>query len=386
MRCRFAAAGVPSPAVPAVAHLRRSRARRRAPRVSRAWSSRRCLSGSRGVMRADDPAELVGPLRAPARASCANERCDEVLVEDYIPGVEVALEGLLDGGALRVARAVRQARPARGPVLRGDDLRHALAPAGRRAGARSQAHGARPRAALGLREGPIHAELRVNERRARACIEVAARSIGGLCSRTLRFGTGMSLEELILRHALGWPIASARARAPRRRRDDDPDPARRPAARRARASRRRRRCRASRTVEITAHMDQPLVPLPEGRQLPRASSSPAATRRTWSRPRCAPRMPACASRSSPSCEWRRPSSENNSETEPLGSRPNVYEVRFPCRNGPLPSRLQPGHDRGALRSRSRVRPVAPPDGKQVRPHRGGGRDFGLGAGEARRLG
>ena len=39
-------------------------------------------------------------------------------------------------------------------------------------------------------------------------IEIAARSIGGLCSRTLSFGTGMSLEEIILRHALGMPIAS----------------------------------------------------------------------------------------------------------------------------------------------------------------------------------
>src|SRR5206468_676269 len=63
--------------------------------------------------------------------------------------------------------------------------------------------------ALGLRMGPVHAELRVDA----GCvtvIEIAARSIGGLCARTLRFGTGMSLEELILRHALGLPVSDLR--------------------------------------------------------------------------------------------------------------------------------------------------------------------------------
>jgi hypothetical protein len=60
-------------------------------------------------------------------------------------------------------------------------------------------------AALGLTNGPIHAELRLNEN-GPWILEVAARSIGGLCSRTLRFGVGLSLEELLLRHAAGLPI------------------------------------------------------------------------------------------------------------------------------------------------------------------------------------
>ena len=96
-------------------------------------------------------------------------------------------------------------------------------------------------------------------------LEVAARSIGGLCSRTLRFGTGMTLEEIILRHALGWPIADARARAPRGRRDDDPDPARRP-PRAVRGVEDARPCRGVEDVAITAHVGQTLVPLPEGWQ------------------------------------------------------------------------------------------------------------------------
>ncbi len=61
--------------------------------------------------------------------------------------------------------------------------------------------------ALGLHEGPIHAELRVDED-GPVIIEVAARSIGGLCSRVLRFGVGVRLEDLILHHALGLPIES----------------------------------------------------------------------------------------------------------------------------------------------------------------------------------
>src|SRR5204862_8185747 len=64
---------------------------------------------------------------------------------------------------------------------------------------------ARACAGLGLTEGPVHAELRVNDD-GPWVLEVAARSIGGLCSRTLRFGTGMTLEEIILRHAPGWAI------------------------------------------------------------------------------------------------------------------------------------------------------------------------------------
>ena len=59
--------------------------------------------------------------------------------------------------------------------------------------------------ALGLRHGPIHAELRYNDQGAHL-IEIAARTIGGLCARTLRFGTGMSLEELVIRHAIGQPV------------------------------------------------------------------------------------------------------------------------------------------------------------------------------------
>ena len=112
------------------------------------------------------------------------------------------------------ARPFRQARPARRSLLRGDDLRHPFPPpaATQAASPRRTAEAA---AALGLREGPVHAELRINER-GPWLIEMAGRSIGGLCSSVLEFGAGVSLEELILRHAVGLPLRppSAPAKPP----------------------------------------------------------------------------------------------------------------------------------------------------------------------------
>jgi hypothetical protein len=116
--------------------------------------------------------------------------------------------------------------------------------------------------ALGLREGPVHAELRVNEQ-GPWIVEIAARSIGGLCSRTLRFGTGLTLEELIIRHALGIEL-------------DSLERERRPAGVMMLPIPRRGRLEAVRGEEsakavpgieeltITAHRGQELVPLPEG--------------------------------------------------------------------------------------------------------------------------
>jgi hypothetical protein len=118
--------------------------------------------------------------------------------------------------------------------------------------------------ALGLREGPVHAELRVNDD-GPWVIEVAARSIGGLCSRVLRFGTGASLEELILRHALGWPIETLE----RERRAAGVMMIPIPRAGRLRAVRGVEKARGVEGVEdvtISAHPGQLLEPLPEGAQ------------------------------------------------------------------------------------------------------------------------
>ena len=170
------------------------------------------LSGSRGVIRADDPAELAAAfrrtaaiLRRPEVASQGSSARD-VLIESFIAGAEVALEGLLAGGRLHVLAIFDKPDPLEGPFFEETIyVTPSRLPFSVQEGIAACAQSAV--AALGLREGPVHAELRVNEQGA-WMLEIAPRSIGGLCSRTLRFGPGLSLEELILRQALGleWDV------------------------------------------------------------------------------------------------------------------------------------------------------------------------------------
>ncbi|MGH2479522.1 MAG: ATP-grasp domain-containing protein, partial [Ktedonobacteraceae bacterium] len=127
------------------------------------------------------------------------------LVEDFLPGCEVALEGILTRGQLKVLTLFDKPDPLDGPFF--EETIYVtpsrLPESTQEAIARCVATAA---ASLGLREGPVHAELRVNER-GPWMLEIAGRSIGGLCSTILEFGAGMCLEELILRHAIGEEIA-----------------------------------------------------------------------------------------------------------------------------------------------------------------------------------
>jgi biotin carboxylase len=167
------------------------------------------LNGSRGVIRADDPAEFVAAARRLAALLYAIEPTPApkpFLVERFIPGFEVALEGVMDGGRLQVLALFDKPDPLDGPFFEETIyVTPSRLPADVQAAiARCAAAAA---AALGLREGPMHAELRVNDA-GPWLVEVAGRSIGGLCSKTLRFGTDASLEELILRQACGMETQS----------------------------------------------------------------------------------------------------------------------------------------------------------------------------------
>lgn len=171
------------------------------------------LSASRGVIRADDPKSFEEAFHRIAGIlddSDVIERRDEgkrgILVEDYIPGEEVALEGLLEGGSLRVLALFDKPDPLVGPFFQETIY---VTPSRLPADVQERIveETALACRAIGLVEGPVHAELRVKEGEA-WLLEVAARSIGGLCSRVLRFGAGISQEELILRHALGMETAS----------------------------------------------------------------------------------------------------------------------------------------------------------------------------------
>jgi biotin carboxylase len=235
------------------------------------------LSASRGVMRADDPASLdtaIERLRAllqtPELRAERDDAHDTALVEGFIPGPEYAVEGLLHHGVLQALTIFEKPDPLFGPFF--EETIYVtppdLAPDDQAVILRAVA---RASDAIGLRHGPIHAECRVNADGV-FVLEVGARPIGGLCARALRFvggatsvkaPTSVTLEELLLRHALGespdaWQREDRAAGVmmipiPRRgvfRGVDGVDGA--------------RALPDVEDVRITAKIDQVLVPLPEG--------------------------------------------------------------------------------------------------------------------------
>jgi biotin carboxylase len=227
------------------------------------------LAASRGVIRANNVDQFIAAFRRIAAllqrddVEVSGDAGQFLLAEQYLPGVEVALEGLLMGGRLHTLALFDKPDPLEGPFFEETlYVTPSRLPADAQRAIERVAGTAC--AALGLTEGPVHAELRVNDA-GPWVLEVAARSIGGLCSRTLRFGTGMTLEEISLRHALGWPIDSlARERRPA-------GVMMIPIPRAGRLQKVRGTEAASAVpgieeVTITAHAGQDLVPLPEGWQ------------------------------------------------------------------------------------------------------------------------
>jgi biotin carboxylase len=212
MRQRLAAAGVPAPraqAFPALADMASLARSMSYPCVVKPTR----LSGSRGVIRADDPLSFVRAvdrIRSILASDGIDLRTAQLLAEPFVPGFEVAVEGLLTDGEFQLLALFDKPDPLDGPFFEEtiyvtpsrlpptvqDEIVAVTAKAAR---------------ALGLWTGPVHAELRVNEA-GPWVIELAGRSIGGLCSRILEFGTGLSLEELILAHAGGEQLAGLERR------------------------------------------------------------------------------------------------------------------------------------------------------------------------------
>jgi len=158
-------------------------------------------SGSTGVIRVDAPNDARGTI-ARIRRIVGDDRA-VVLAERFVPGVEVSVEGLLRRGALEVLAVFDKPDPLDGPYFEETIY---VTPSGHASPELTRTV-AEACAAIGLSDGPVHAEARITPDGRVVVIEVAARSIGGLCSRALTFGAGVSLEEVILRHALGLPLA-----------------------------------------------------------------------------------------------------------------------------------------------------------------------------------
>ncbi len=169
------------------------------------------LAASQGVIRADTPAQFataVARIRAllesPEVVVTREPALDRLLVERYVAGTEVAVEGLLNRGTLRVLAIFDKPDPLEGPYFEetiyvtpsrlSDEVQAGIA--------NCLAQSVR---ALGLTHGPLHAEFRINDAGVWV-LEVQPRPIGGLCARALRFGPEkIFLEELLVRHALELP-------------------------------------------------------------------------------------------------------------------------------------------------------------------------------------
>ena len=171
------------------------------------------LSGSRGVIRANDTQEFsnaferIRVILAETSEDTGLRAQPYVLAEDYLPGGEVILEGLLIGGQLHVLALFDKPDPMHGPTFEETILvTPSRLPETTQRLIRQRTEAAIQ--ALGLSEGPVHTELRITDEQGPVVLEIAARSIGGLCARVLRFGAGVSLEELIIQHALGRDPAS----------------------------------------------------------------------------------------------------------------------------------------------------------------------------------
>lgn len=231
------------------------------------------LSASRGVVRADDRASLASAFRRVAALLSSpeiqverEEATDRILVEAFVPGHEHSVEGIVTRGRLDVLALFDKPDPLDGPFFEEtiyvtpsrvpEPDRRAIVSAVERACA-----------ALGLSHGPIHAEVRLG-REGPWIVEVAARPIGGLCARSLRFGPAMtSLETLVVRHALGEDLGDVR-------REDGasgvmmiPVPAA-GVLEEVRGTDDAARVPGIWDVQITAVPGQALVPWPEGHQYP----------------------------------------------------------------------------------------------------------------------
>jgi biotin carboxylase len=221
------------------------------------------LAASQGIIRADGPKDFIRAWKRLTRIIKEARTAPVILAESFVPGSEVALEGLLEEGRLRVLAIFDKPEPLDGPFFEETIY---VRPSRLSPNIQSEIIScvAQATGALGLERGPVHAEVRVNKQ-GPWIIEVAARPIGGRCSKALRFGLGVSLEEVILRQALGQPLDSDWIKP-------DPSPSgvmmipipRAGTLIKVFGLERAREVEGIEEILVTAYSGQTLVPLPEG--------------------------------------------------------------------------------------------------------------------------
>ena len=269
----FISAGLPAPAFQAVS-LHDDPAVLAAKTKYPAVIKPLALSGSRGVIRVNDPAEFVTAFRRLCSLMTAADiqlerdaAHDAALIEAFIPGREFAVEGVLTHGTFQPFAIFDKPDPLDGPYFEETIY---ITPSRQPQETQQQIIDAVAAAAsaLGLRHGPVHAECRVNQSGVYV-LEVAARPIGGLCARSLRFdrpgaGSVASLEEVLLRHALGENVTDYRRETPASGVMMIPIPSR-GILRDVQGVDVSRAVTGVDDVQIAAKQDSLLIPLPEGR-------------------------------------------------------------------------------------------------------------------------
>ena len=180
------------------------------------------MMASRGVIRADTADELIHAIRrvrhmvcSPTVKSDLDSASLTLLIEEYIEGVEIAVEAVMTAGKLQILAIFDKPDPLKGPFFE-ETIYVTPSRLPDAEIERICQTVTRSVVALGLSDGPVHAECRINSTGV-FVLEIAARPIGGLCARTLRFtgqnGLDVSLEELLLRHAIGEEVQAYRLRA-----------------------------------------------------------------------------------------------------------------------------------------------------------------------------
>ena len=157
---------------------------------------------SAGAMAGTSAGAMAGTSVGPTGSTSAGaEERNTLLVESFIPGPEIALEGMLAGGELSVLAIFDKPDPLDGPFFE-ETIYVTPSRLPRSVQALAAARVREGCAAYGLTEGPVHAELRIHDGEA-WIIEIAGRTIGGDCARLFTFGSGAGLEHLVLERALG---------------------------------------------------------------------------------------------------------------------------------------------------------------------------------------
>jgi biotin carboxylase len=169
------------------------------------------LSASQGVLRVNNEQEfkegfqiLTDLLSQKKIKKRGGEEANYIMVEEYIPGNEVSIEGIVSQGKLKILAIFDKPEPLEGPTFEETIF---VTPTTLSGSMQSSLYETAQQAmeTLGIVKGPVHIEVRINSN-GNYILECASRSIGGMCSKILEFQGGMSLEELILRSSLGRNI------------------------------------------------------------------------------------------------------------------------------------------------------------------------------------